>query len=173
MTYQPNIEVETFADVSGLAFAQFTANTTAANDTKIPFASVTHKKGSSFVSVSSGSLVLASGYYYYLEGATQFELTAQQNQPGAQCVTSWKTSSGYVGSQGRSGPQTTITSDGELSVGDEKAIALIDATSGAVTVWFHCVTQTLMVRFNTNSAEYIYTGYGRATIIQLDPASEV
>lgn len=168
MTYFPEIDVDTYANVSGFALAKFTANTTASNDTKIPIASVTYKKGSGFASVASGNITLAAGYWYYLEGATQFELTAQQNQPGAQCVTSWRTASGYVGSQGRSGPQTTITSDGELNVGDEKALALIDATASAVTVWFHCVTQTLMVRFNTTGAEYIYTGYGRAVIIQLE-----
>lgn len=168
MTYQPEIKINTYADVVGFAFAKFTTNVTAGSDVKIPTNSILYKKGSGFASVSSGNITLSAGYWYYLEGATQFELVSQQNAPGAQCVTSWKTSSGYIGSQGRSGPQTTITSDGELSVGDEKALALIDATAGSVTVWFHCISQTLMARFNTTSAEYIYTGIGRATIIQLE-----
>jgi hypothetical protein len=57
-------------------------------------------------------------------------------------------------------------------VGDEKAIHLVDATSGAVTLDLRVIATfgAALIAMNYDSVHNIYGGYGRAVVVQLKNA---
>lgn len=168
MTYQTQIDVDLYAKPLGLAICGL-ATTTAGNDVKININSVSHKIGS-FLTLSNGGLVLPSGFFYYLEGATQFYMSTYPPTSATYVRTQWRTSSGYVGSIGEARPQNVDPPDTALTAGDEKALVLIDATQASVTVWLYCKEASNVGSLNDIShSTYVYTGLGRATVLQLSP----
>jgi hypothetical protein len=169
MTYQTQIDVDLYAKPLGLAICTFITNTTAGNDVKINIGNVSHKIGS-FLTISNGGLVLPSGFFYYLEGATQFYMSTYPPTSATYVRAQWRTASSYIGSVGEARPQNIDPPDTALTAGDEKALALIDATQGSVTVWLYCKEASNVGNLNSTAhITYVYTGLGRATVLQLSP----
>jgi hypothetical protein len=173
MTYTPVLEVDVYADARSFVTCTFQTNRTPTVDGIIPFADVQRRKEGANISINgTGGLTLGEGSWYYLEGAVQFELSTYPPTSATLSVTQWHNGTEYVGSYGQSRPQTLNPPDGASSVGDEKAITLIDATQGAVNVWFRCVSHNGILRYNSTShSTYAYTGLSRAVVIELAPPS--
>lgn len=171
MTYQPEIQGQALADVNGFAFLLPSHNTSPAVGSVIPWNSVNYEKGSGFASLSSGAVTLAAGYWYYIEA------TAQAHSEGSISATvpqgakyQWHESASPVGSYGRVASYKVDAYSTE--VGDEKAIHLVDATSGAVTLDLRVIATfgAALIAMNYDSVHNIYGGYGRAVVVQLKNA---
>lgn len=171
MTYMPLIVADVHARVRSFVMCTYATNRTPVADETIPIAGLDKRQGGENITINAtGGLTLAAGSYYYLEGAVQFELSTYPPTSTTLSTTQWHNGSAYIGSYGQSRPQTVSPPDQATSVGDEKALALIDATQGDVDVWFRCVSHNGVARFNSTShSTFAYTGLSRAIVIELIP----
>jgi hypothetical protein len=131
--------------------------------TIIPLGASRDLYNSASYSVSSGVITLPSGYYYMLKGAVGAYGSTVSND-----LLSYRfydtNAAAYVGRRGWLAWQEYP----KLTCGDEYAIAIIDASTGAQTVDFRIVTKTGGTIILDPSAStytyYYYTGYCRVEI---------
>jgi hypothetical protein len=165
MTYQPSLNAESIAGVRGVAFCEPTYNVSTNVGDVLSWASVTSVQGSSFATISAGQIVLEAGYQYYLEGTAQGYTSTLDASDFLEYQ--WHDGSQFVGFASHLGAYRYSASASE--VGDEKALAFIDTTSGAVTVSLKMLAKGGDINVaNSTDAHSIYAGYGRAIIIQLE-----
>jgi hypothetical protein len=119
-------------------------------------------------SLTSGSLVLAAGSFWYLEGVVQAYVPTDTVNENHWVDIQWHDGTSYVGSIGRSSGYARI--DGGTIGRDEKAFALIDTTGGAVTVSLRVIAYgpSGMGQVNDTATQYVYSGLGRAVMIELE-----
>lgn len=165
MTYQPTAPADFLSRVGGVAFCEPELDTLISVNSDIPFASVQHVKGS-FVTISSGRIVLPSGGIYYLEGTSQAMISgsgATSNFLKYQ----WHDGTNYLGNEARVG--FYYYTGQVLETGDEKCIALIDTTAGSVSLTLR-VTDIggSVYKANGTDAHHVYAGYGRALVMKLE-----
>jgi hypothetical protein len=169
MTYQPTLEGDALAGAGGFAFVLPQLNTSPAVGSQVPFITTEYQRGSGFITLSGGAITLASGSVYYVEGTVQVH-----SQDGVSATVpqgakyQWHQGGSPVGSWGRVASYKIDAYATE--VGDEKAITVVDATAGDVTIEMK-ITATFgaaLIGVNYNSVHNIYGGYGRAVIIQLE-----
>lgn len=165
MTYQPSLNADPIAGVHGVAFFEPAHNVSTNVGDVLSWASVTTVQGTSFASISAGQVVLAAGYQYYLEGTAQGYTSSLDASDFLEYQ--WHDGSQFVGFASRLGAYRYSST--ALEVGDEKAIAFIDTTTGAVTVSLKILAKGGDINVaNSTDAHSIYAGYGRAMIIQLE-----
>lgn len=165
MTYQPSMSAETIAGVKSIAFFEPQLNVTTNVGDVLPWASMTTVQGASFATLSAGQIVLEAGHQYYLEGTAQGYTEAMDASDFLEYQ--WHDGAQFVGFGSHLGAYRYSTT--ALEVGDEKAIAFVDTTSGAVTVSLKMFAKGGDINAaNSTNAHSIYAGYGRAMIIQLE-----
>lgn len=165
MTYQPTAPADFLSRVTGLALCEPTLNTLISVGTDIPFASVQHVKGS-FVTITSGAIVLPQGGVYYLEGTSQAMISSSGSASNF-LKYQWHDGTGFVGNEARVG--FYYYTGQVLETGDEKCIALIDTTGGDVSLTLRVTALGGSVyKANGTDAHQVYAGYGRALVMQLE-----
>lgn len=168
MTYQPQNSVKTAAIASpkSINFATFSANVSATIANPVPVASISATLGSA-LPLSSGSIVLPSGYWYYIEASVQAQVPVGNTSVSDFVDIQWHDGAAYIGSIGRTCPYDSA--DAAIAARDEKALALIDATSASVSVTLRVVGKGgLVTTVNSTGTHSQYAGYSRAMIIQLE-----
>jgi hypothetical protein len=171
MTYLPETN-EVIAGVTAVAFAKAALNTTSSTvGSVINFDAVDHAQGASFLTLSSGSMVLPAGHWYYIEATAQVvtndgvtlsanDWAKTQLKVGGFAVSNESLNAMYYRSD-----QNTAESR------DEKCVALIDAMSGDVTLDFILTArsgQVSAINATNRSTHWIYAGFGRALVMQLE-----
>lgn len=169
MSYVPSHIGQTLMNPSALAICSATNNTSSSVGSDVQFSAAADFFGSlaSSLSFSGGVITLAAGYHYFMEGTTQAYSTAFNTS--TRCEYQWHNGSAFVGSHGRVVPQYLV--DQQLEGRDEKAFALIDATSGAVSLSLRVTSVGNMEAsgLNSTSSQYVYAGMGRAIVWRLNP----
>lgn len=111
--------------------------------------------------------MLPVGYWYYIEGTTQAQVPSGTTSVSDYVDVQWHDGTNYIGSIGRT--VCFDRADAGTVARDEKALALIDATSAPVTVTFKMVTASgLVTVINSTGTHQEYAGRSRAMIIQMD-----
>jgi hypothetical protein len=169
MSYVPSHLGQILMNPSAVCVLLCANNTSSAVGADVMFSSANDFIGtlSSLLSFSGGAFTLPSGYYYWLEGSTQtYSTTLNAN---THLEVQWHDGTSGIGTHGRI-VQPPYT-DQQLSGRDEKALALIDATGGAVSVTLRVTSMTNVIALGLNStaSHSAYAGMGRATIWRLDP----
>lgn len=169
MTYLPETN-EVIAGVTAVAFAKAALNTTSsAVGSVINFDAVDHAQGPTFLTLSSGSMVLPAGHWYYVEATAQ----ATMNQ-STTFSTQWiktQLKDGTVAVSNESLNAFYYRSDEVLESRDEKCVALIDATASSRTIDLILTAvngSTVGVNDTTRTNNWLYAGFGRALVIQLE-----
>jgi hypothetical protein len=167
MTFQPKNSIQAaIASPKSINFVTFSHNVSATLGASISASSTSATLGAS-LTLSGGSVVLPSGYWYYIEGAVQAQVPAGNTSVSDFVDVQWYNGSAYVGSIGRTCPYDAA--DAGTIARDEKALALIDATSAPVSVTLRVVgVGGLVTVVNSTGTHYQYAGYSRAMIIQLE-----
>lgn len=171
MTYQTQSSLTSvqaaIASPASINFVTFSHNVSATIGTTISAASISATLGSA-LTLSSGSVVLPSGYWYYIEAAVQAQVPVGDTSVSDFLDIQWHDGASYVGSIGRTCPYDRA--DAATAARDEKALALIDATSASVSVALRVVgVGGLVTVVNSTGTHYQYAGGSRAMIIQLAP----
>lgn len=169
MTYQTALSRTLYASPRGMCLATQTLNQTPSTGGVISFSGTIAMKGTlhNDISFSSGSIVLPSGYWYYLDASTEFHLVTTYNVT-AYAKTQWYNGSTAIGTEGLNGMQFA-GKDAALFTGDEKCIVLVDATAGSVTVSLKTNSFSVFTGINnTTEGQHVYAGQGRALIMQLE-----
>jgi hypothetical protein len=172
MSYQQTVSQSLLSSPKGICLATQALNQTPSVGAVIAFNGLTQIEGSLYndVSLSSGSLVLPIGYWYYVDASVEFHLvgTLPANYQQAYAKTSLYEGTQRVSTQGHNAMQQS-GKDSALFSADEKSLALIDATASAVTLTMKLDDVYLFNAINnTTDAQYVYAGQGRALIIQLE-----
>ena len=168
MTYQPSLNGEAVAKADGFAFVLPQRNSAASAGSQIPWSSVQYQKSSGFITISSGAITLQSGYVYYIEATAQTHSASGISASVPQGIKyQWYESGSPIGSWGRVASYYIDSYSNE--VGDEKAVCMIDATSGAVTIELKVINTfgAALLGVNYEGIHSQYGGYGRAVVIQL------
>ena len=121
--------------------------------------------------ISSGTITLTSGYFYFLEGGIQLEAPQATGANAGYAGYKWydETASSYIGARGHLYPY--FAQDLFWSAADEMSRALIDCTAGDRDVSLRVITyggQITGVNY-TSGSWYQYSGLGRAQIWRLTP----
>ena len=170
MTYQQSVEM--FANPPGMCAVTQANNLVMSAGKVIEFVGTRAMKGNLHNQITinaSGSITLPSGYYYYLEGTTQgYYASVTDPSDTAAALYQWHEGTTAVGSRGQIKRQYQ-GSDAILTTADEKAIHFVDATAGAVEEFLKIMTFTKFTHINYSSDQYVYAGFGRAVVVQLEP----
>lgn len=169
MTYQKSISRTLYANPRGVCLATQSLNQTPSVGMTIAFAGSIAMKGTlhNDISFSSGSIVLPSGYWYYVDASTEFHCVTTYD-PTAYAKTQWYQGGSAIGTEGVNGMQYAAK-DAALFSADEKCLALIDATGGSVTLTLKLNSFSIFTGINsTTESQYVYAGQGRAIIMQLE-----
>lgn len=170
MTFQPQNSLSNsqaaIASPKSINFVTFSTNVSATTGASISASSISATLGEA-LTLSGGSIVLPSGYWYYIEGAVQAQVPAGDTSVSDFVDVQWHDGSVYVGSIGRTCPYDAA--DAGTIARDEKALVLIDATSASVSVTLRVVgVGGLVTVVNSTGTHYQYAGGSRAMIIQLE-----
>jgi hypothetical protein len=169
MTYLPETN-EVIAGVSAVAFAKAELNTTSSSvGSTIKFGAVDHAQGATFLTLSSGSLVLPVGFWYYIEATAQMDINQATTFSTQNIKTQLKESGVAVSNEAM--VVMYRKSDEILESRDEKCIALINATASAKTIDFILTGvngSTVGVNDTTRTSNWQYAGFGRALVMQLE-----
>lgn len=174
MSYQQELTRSFLASPVGMCLATQTLNQTPSVGGTISFNGFLEMSGTLHLdlSLSSGSLVLPQGYWYYIEASVQFLITGTLpgNFPSAYAKVSLYEGASKVGTQGHNAMQQS-GKDSALFSADEKSIALVDATSAQKTITLKLDDIYIFNSVNnTTDPQYVYGGQGRALVVQLEGA---
>ena len=169
MSYVPSHvgAVQLLANPDALVFCDVELNGTCSNGTVIEYLNPQTQFGSWTVSITNGVITLPSGYWYFLEGTTQFYPLGDFYNHTLE--TQWynETSSAYVGTKTFMAPQITEQDDQATSRADTARV-LIDCTSSGITISNKVLNTNSSTPLNyTLHTQEHYGSFGRCVIWRL------
>ena len=156
------------AQPASLVFFDVQIDGTCSAGSTIEYLNAQTQYGTWSASVSSGVITLPSGYWYFVEGTTQFY--PLNSFYGNTIETQWydDTNSVYIGQKTHMAPQITEQDDQPTSRADT-ARALIDCTSSGIDIRCKILatSETTAINYDGHS-QYIYGSFGRCVIWRLE-----